>query len=543
MLYDAGGRCRTLVVDCDVAGPEGVQLVHRVVALVERCGGRVIVDRSPTGRHHVYVPLRGVGLSVEDASWLAKALAVRFPGVDPLPHLTGAVSGCIRPPGSPHKAGGHQELVTDLDTARQVLMVRNGTDVVAGLEAELAGEIAGVRRGAMHLATVPEEAPVLDAPFVGRVLSPRMADLAREGTWEASGYGSASEARMGVLCAAVRAGLSFTDVTARLADGRWAGLNALYANANQPGRLVGYEWRKASAYVTAHPEAGKRVRGCNTSAENVKSRGGRRAESSARASEDPGSTEHRFVRRWRAVLAEVETREFKGTRGLHARLMLRALAAAGHQTGSRHVSFGVRSLSLAMPADPSTVARVLQELREAQDPWIVLVREGEGTAADLYELRIPERHEDLVDRVMLAPGKVHAARPVFRELGAVAAVVFEAIEQGATTVQLAGVRAGVSRSAVYEVLEVLEAWGLVERDAAGALVARPEFLGPAAERIGAVVVVGLLVERFRVERRAWVEYLSRHAVREEWWEALVREGPPLRDPGWAPEDPGEQVVA
>ena len=76
------------------------------------------------------------------------------------------------------------------------------------------------------------------------------------------------------------------------------------------------------------------------------------------------------------VLAEVEGLELSGPRGLHARFLLRALAAAAHQSGSRHVEFGVRSLSLSLPVQPSTVSRVLAELREADDPWLVLVRAG-----------------------------------------------------------------------------------------------------------------------------------------------------------------------
>ena len=80
LLYNSQARCRTLVVDVDVPGAPGLELVHQVVALLERCGAKVVVDRSPVGKHHVYVPLRD-GLSVEESGALAKALA-RVPGVD-----------------------------------------------------------------------------------------------------------------------------------------------------------------------------------------------------------------------------------------------------------------------------------------------------------------------------------------------------------------------------------------------------------------------------------------------------------------------------
>lgn len=545
MLYNSHGQCRTLVVDVDVDGPDCVQVTHEVVALLERCGARVIVDRGPSGRHHVYVPLRD-GLGVEDSSRIVKALARRFPGIDPLPHATGAVSGCIRPPGSPYKDGkGCQELVTDLDDARRLLVTRNGVDVLRRLEDELSGELAELRREVMTLARPVEdleaEASVLSAPFVGRVLSPRMATLAHEGTWEAAGYPSRSEARMAVLCAAVRAGLAHKDVAARMEDGRWAGLVDLFANASARGRLLSYEWRKALAMVGAGKGSGKSVRHCNTSEGQVVTRGDH-AGSSARDEHDTVVIEHRYIRRFRAVLGQVDHQEFTGKAGLHARFLLRALAAAAHQKGTRAVSFGVRSLSLAMPVDASTVSRVLRELREAADPWITLVQRGEGTAADVYELRIPDRYADVARDADMVAGKVHGLRPAFRELGEVAAFVFEAIEQGARTVVEAAVAAGVSRSAAYEAVGILESWGLVVRDDADELSACPERLGEVAERVGAAVVVGLLVERFRRERRAWIEYLSRHAVREEWWDALVAEGPPP-EPGWEPEAPDERVAA
>lgn len=526
LLYNSQARCRTLVVDVDVTGAPGLELVHRVVTLFERCGARVVVDRSPAGKHHVYVPLRD-GLSVEEAGALAKALARRFPGVDPLPHTTGATSGCIRTPGSPYKDGsGFQELVTPLDIARRVLMMRNGSEVIGALRRELTEELATGAREAMTLARpleeLEEEAAVLNAAFVGRVMAPRLLSLAQEGLYQQAGYGDRSTARMAVLCAAARAGLQFEDVAARVEDGRWAGLVELFQNANKPGQLLGKEWRKAVAFVANSQRTKKSVRHCNTSEDVKVTRGAPRA----RTNEEITIDEHRFIRRWRAVLGEVETLELSGPRGMHARFLLRALAAAAHQKGSRHIEFGVRSLSLSLPVQPSTVSRVLAELRAEEDPWISLVREGEGTRADSYELRLPERHIERAERVELPSGKIHALRPVFRELGVVAALVFEAIEQGAPSIETARVRAAVSRSAAYEALELLVAWGLIERDGRGRLLAVPSRLGEVAERVGAALVVGLLVERFRAERRAWIEHLSRHAVSAEWWAAVVRDGPP-----------------
>lgn len=528
LLYNSQGRCRTLVADIDVTGTDGIALTHAVVALMERCGGRVVVDRSPAGKHHVYLPLRD-GLSVEDAKRIAKALARRFPGVDPLPHTTGAISGCIRTPGSPYKDGkGHQELVTPLDAAQRTLMVRNGIDVLAALEHELTDEIAAVRREAMALARPIEELeahnPVEQTPLDGPVLSTHMLAIARDGAFEEAGYADRSRARQAVLTAARRAGLSLPDVIARVEDGRWPGLASMYANATTPWRrlLASTEWPKAVALVGSTPRSDQPVRLCNTS-EVPSHEGGPQGESPS------VFDEHRHIRRWRAALRAAERQEFSGRHGRTLGLVLRALAAAAHKTGSRYTEFGVRSHALSLPIDHTQVSRALIELRDADDPWITLERDGRGTRGDVYMLRIPSRHRDRAAVLPLEPGKIHALRPAFRVLGIEAAAVFEAVERGSTTVAEATAASGLSRSTVYEHLGILTAWALISRDDQGNLRAHPERLERVAERLGADVAIVALLHRYREQRRIWREYLARHTHQPdtEWWNALEREGPPL----------------
>lgn len=104
-------------------------------------------------------------------------------------------------------------------------------------------------RLARPLEELEQEAAVLTAPFVGRVMAPRFVTLAQEGLYREAGYSDRSTARMAVLSAAARAGLRFQDVLARVEDGRWAGLVELFHNANKPRQLLGREWRKAVAFV------------------------------------------------------------------------------------------------------------------------------------------------------------------------------------------------------------------------------------------------------------------------------------------------------
>ena len=87
------------------------------------------------------------------------------------------------------------------------------------------------------------------------------------------------------------------------------------------------------------------------------------------------------------------------------------------KTGSRYVAFGVRSLSVATGLDHTTVAAHLRALRDEDDPLIDLIENDRGLAGDLYQLRIPDEIADRASRVAWRPGKLHALRPVFRELG------------------------------------------------------------------------------------------------------------------------------
>ena len=114
--------------------------------------------------------------------------------------------------------------------------------------------------------------------------------------------------------------------------------------------------------------------------------------------------------------------------------------------------------------DHTTAAAHLRALRDEDDPLIDLIENDRGLAGDLYQLRIPDEIADRASRVAWRPGKLHALRPVFRELGHPAAFVYEALEQakGAQRSFDLVTVTGLSRRAVYEALETLAAWRLVE---------------------------------------------------------------------------------
>ena len=155
--------------------------------------------------------------------------------------------------------------------------------------------------------------------------------------------------------------------------------------------------------------------------------------------------------------------------------------------------------------DHTTVAAHLRALREEADPLIDLIENDRGLAGDLYQLRIPDEIADRASRVAWRPGKLHALRPVFRELGHPAAFVYEALEQAKgpqRSFDLVTVT-GLSRAAVYEALETLAGWQLVEPvDGRWKLVPGTS-LHLLAEQFGCLEQVRTQVSRHRGERAAY----------------------------------------
>lgn len=183
-------------------------------------------------------------------------------------------------------------------------------------------------------------------------------------------------------------------------------------------------------------------------------------------------------------------------------------------TASRFVEFGVRSIAVATGLDHTTVGLHLRELRAEKDPLVTLVEEARGTKGDLYMLTVPEQLKTAAEDASWQKGKIHALRPVFRELGLPAAFVYEALEHspGLSTMEI--VRATrLSRSAVHEALEILTAWNMVNREAGRSWsVVAGTSLAQLAEHFGVLEAVATQIQRYRNDRIIWREWLARNVT-------------------------------
>lgn len=526
-IYSAAGDTRFLVVDLD-ASRGGSGAVHRdaaaVTELVRQAGGRVISDESPSGGWHLYIPLR-IPVAFHEARDLALALAARTPTMDPTPNQN-LTEGLIRPPGSVHPSGGHQVLHGSLTAAYELASTGNPPAVLAALQSLLSTELAAVTNRQQALAGTDGEftqADHLPRPSGPRELAADYLRIATTGTYDTTKYRSPSEARQAVLDAAVWAGLTLPAVLTRIENGTWPGLAALYARYRRPGtrrKAILADWRKALTFVTTQ-QSKKPTQDLvhNSPTSEPPSHGGAPTitdQDQQRSRGTPG--EYQWIRTWWTALGLLEHTRYAGRAGISRRWVLRAMGEAAMKTGSRYIAFGTRSLSVATGMDHTTVAAHLRALREEDDPLIDLIENDRGLQGDLYQLRIPDEIVGRATKVSWKASKLHALRPVFRELGHTAALVYEALEHTQGRPQRSfdlTAASGLSRRAVYEALETLAAWNLVEPRAGRWVIVAGTSLQLLAEQFGCVDTVRALVKRHRDERaryRAALRVVDHHHI-------------------------------
>ncbi|WP_442018530.1 MarR family transcriptional regulator [Paenarthrobacter sp. 2TAF44] len=509
-IFGKDGSCSAIFLDFDssIAGIDWVEAdVKSLQSWLHSCGARWIEDRSPNGGRHVYLPLEK-RIAFSDARDFVEALSTRYRTLDKTPHQN-LLHGCMRTPGSPHKRGGYQELAMSLSMAYDVARRPNSVQVWAAMRAELEQEIAGVRTLRLEQSLPVDEVAPTSLRLAGRMSRP-MQQMAQSGLYDANRYASDSEARQAVLTAAAAAGLELVDVERRVLQGVWPGLASFYARYSSRHRLPSLkrDWRKAVEYLRKNQDTASwndNVRKSPTSQPNTQPPLG------TRLSTDP-SNEHRYLRTWRNALALKEPSYASSRTGLARRMVLRAIGEAGHMTASRFVEFGDRSIAVATGLDHTTVGSHLRALRSEMDPLVTLVERGRGTKGDLYLLTIPEGLRAAAEDLSWRKGKIHALRPVFRELGLPAAFVYEALERspGLTTTELV-FRTRLSRTAVSESLEVLAAWNMVSRSRGRSwTVVESTSLKELAESFGVLEAVAAQVQRYRIERIVWREWLSRN---------------------------------
>ncbi|MFJ4210729.1 ArsR/SmtB family transcription factor [Paenarthrobacter sp. NPDC089675] len=513
MVHGVDGRVATLCLDFDTSKAlKGV--VDSDAALVGRlltaCGMRYVEDFSPSGGRHLYVPLQD-RLDAAEARELVEALALMAMSLDPSPHQN-ITDGCIRVPGTLHKSGGRQVLVTPLSEAYDVLRRRNPASALVELRAALAPELARKRAlKAREAKTVAAQRlgglPTL--PVMGESEAP-LRRVARTGLYDTARYKTASEARMAVLNHFSASGWSLQQVQGEL-TGQFPGLAALYGSAERQARLLPYEWAKAQAFTSAASSSQKplpRKDGEKNALINNTSptltTGGARKLSSASVNHLVNDVEN-------IVHGVLDHRlRTRGREGLSLRLLIRGLLGYMRAKETDILDVGCRTLAAALGKHHVTIARLLPILAAVSDGILTKVADARQKAADVYLIQLPAKYQQLARELTWRKGKIYAVRPVFRALGDPAALVYEAIERGRhspTTAEI--VRAsGVSRNTCASALAEMEALGMIQRHE-GTWRTTSANLRMLAARLGVLDDYLDQIRRNRHERAIWHAYLAR----------------------------------
>ncbi|MDQ0636374.1 hypothetical protein QFZ40_004345 [Arthrobacter pascens] len=533
MVHGPDGSVATLCLDLDTskAAPAVVRSdAARLSALLEKCGLRFVEDFSPSGGRHLYVPL-SERLDGAQARALVEALALTCPSLDPGPHQN-VTDGCIRVPGSTHKSGGHQVLVTPLTAAYDILRRRNPGTVVARLRHALAPELRRLQenRRRSRLAATPAG---LTFPAPARETAVRR--MARTGLYDSGSYASPSEARMAILCSMAASGHTAQDVRAAMTD-RYPGLAALYGS--KADRLLEKEFSRAVTFTAKSTAAGRGSQSAhiNDTSHPEYSQGGLSERSSTAAVQQLANDVENVLY---AVLDQKLIKNY-GRESTGLRLLFRSVLGYVRTTGRDVLDVGCRTFAAANGKHHATIARLLPVLAAASDGILTKVADARGRNADVYLIQLPESYRKLAKDLSWRQGKIYGVRPVFRSLGDTAALVYEAIERSRLSPTTAGITraTGYSRTAVDNALAALLAVRMIHRAGREWRVTAGANLKALARRLGALEDFEEQVSRHRRERAAWQAWLDRHSTRidendvhdpeqDEYW-ALTEQ-----DVGWA----------
>lgn len=510
MIYALDGTCTTLCLDFDAAKitPETLHGdLERTRTALTGAGIGFVEDHSISGGHHIYIPL-AAPMHRDDTRHLVEHLAQTLTSLDPAPHRS-IQSGCIRVPGSRHRRGGHQTLITGQEQALAVF--------------------DGPRAGIDALKLLAEAFPVVPKPSAPRPPGTAQTDrsarsssrdlqlLATEGIIPER-YSSPSEARMASLCSLAASGWKRDEVAAEMASGHFLGLQKLYSKYSSSDQVhtLTREWTKAISFIEKKSES-----------KPGKKHGAKRDMNLANNSQRGDWDEHGFIRKVRSTLDVFDLRlrqELPPRQVPGAQLLLRAILAFGHMTSSRELAVGCRSLALATGQSHQTVARLLGQLSAMPGAPVQLKYKGSGLEADTYAIVADESLEALAERRGLARGSIHSLRPVFRVLGPVCALVYEAIERlGSSSMGELSKYTGFNRSTVRAAVYDMQVHQMVRQAAGEWRINHAISLTALARDLGGLNEFEAQLHRYRVQRRLWKAVVEAHHAATQGGPSVVYE--------------------
>jgi hypothetical protein len=481
---------------------------------IVECGGVIVTDRSRSGGGHIICPLAiGTSASVDEMTQLVRLLAARLPTLDITPN-TNAETGCMTPPGSPCREGGHRQLDGSLDAAVEAFTTRSAPDLLPRLYMMLGALNPTPRRRAADTALSrdhPADYTVgtgdeqrLAPPYVRHdPLPPEVAAFATHGTishtrptWQSN-----HEPRQSVVVHAVARGHSLATLRDMIAPtGPWHdGLgNAYNRYGNRRDLALARDVTKAFDWLIINV---------------LKSSPPRHKTKYTPGGHTVGPRGPKDLRDWLANSIAWANQEFAGKRyrwTVHAVLQTIAFYAvvAGEQrSGTWLVGVGGRSLSLGSGLlSEDTIWRVLADLRDRPGAPLILVRQHIGTEPDVYALTSQNQVTNDpagAERIRIEP--VHDAWIV---LGHHLRRIYELVAyHGLTRKADIYAAAAVPRATGDAMVIDLEVAGLLRRAGRGCVARGPMELDMIAHGHHLAAYKAERLERHQAEREAWKNWL------------------------------------
>jgi len=534
-LADDAGAFRLLAFDFDAGKGDPVADADTLCGWLEQARlPHVLACSGPSGGRHVWLALTD-GLAAGTVDVLARLVRARLPSLDIAP-LANAVTGCVRPPGAPHRAGGvSRVLAGDLSTLSAPGVSAAGVGRLLEQLTAAGSEPAAPAGPAARLPT--DRAGRLYLPGVCRELPPASA-TALAGDAAATGNADASAVLRRVLTGAAAARWRCADIAALAAvAARSPGLEHLRSQGQGPGaprrvrspaesgRVLSRQWDRAVRWVAAHPRAS-----------NL---------------EDPT-----FEPRAAALAAVVDAVQVRadaapgrwaGPGGPADRRVLDAICVLSLQAMSGPVQADIRRLGLLCGIGRETARTAL--IRLSRDGWLARHCPADGPRAASWILcqglstvvDVPSRSQagprplgaGTAERTrwitLLRTRLCAAAHDVFTPAGglghATGRLYATLTAQPASIGQLAH-RLGCPADEAGYRLGLLRAARLARRTPAGWCVVRVDRRDRAALRLGVAGRLADRARRYALEREAWAWWGAELA-----WMHAPRRGPASRRPG------------
>ena len=260
-LTDQTGAFRLLAFDFDAAKGDPAADAATFCGWLEHAGLPHLLTRSgPSGGRHVWLALADA-VDPGTVDTLARLVRARLPSLDIAP-LANPVTGCVRPPGSPHRAGGSSTVLAG-DPAALAVPTVTAADVARLVEILAAGHRPE------PLAPLADPAAPLPTDRAGRLYLPGVRRQLPAGSVQALEVDAAAVDANRVLCrvlnGAAAARWRCADIAVLVAhspglehvrsQGQGPGVPRRVRSPGESRAVLARQWDRAVRWVATHPRA------------------------------------------------------------------------------------------------------------------------------------------------------------------------------------------------------------------------------------------------------------------------------------------------